>query len=50
MKTTRRTPGVSGSGHSKHRKAVAKGWKPLCGYSLAEMISRRPRRGEVVAK
>ena len=39
----RRPPGVSGSGISKWRKAIAKGWKPNCGFGLAEIISRRLR-------
>jgi hypothetical protein len=43
----RRPPGVSASGLAKLRKAVAKGWRPNCGYSLSEMISRRQRRKEV---
>jgi hypothetical protein len=49
MKTTfnRRPRGISGSGIAKWRKAVAKGWRYNCGWSLSEMISRRERRKEV---
>lgn len=49
MKTAdfkRRPRGISGSALAKWRKAVARGWKPNCGQSLSEAISRRNRRGE----
>jgi len=44
----RRVPGVSGSGLAKWRKAVALGWKPNCGFSLSEAISRKKREVDCV--